>query len=187
MDTRLNLANQFLIAMPTLQDPNFFHAVTWICEHNTQGGMGIMVNRRLDLDMGNVLKQMNIETRIDAVRQLPIYLGGPVQTERGFVIHKPHGDWDVTLKVTDELGVTSSRDILEAIAAGEGPSHCLVALGYAGWGPEQLEQEISENTWINVTADDRILFDTPPEQRWEAAAALSGVDVNRLSSHFGHA
>lgn len=183
----MNLTNQFLIAMPTLQDPNFFHGVTWLCEHNEQGGMGITVNRRLDIEMGDVLKQMGIETQIAAVRSQPIFLGGPVQNERGFVIHKPHGHWDVTLKVTDELGVTSSRDILEAIAAGEGPGQCLVALGYAGWGPGQLEQEIGENTWLNVTADDRVLFDTPPEQRWEAAAALSGVDMNRLSSHFGHA
>lgn len=187
MPSRLELTNQFLIAMPTLQDPNFFHGVTWLCEHNSEGAMGIMINRRLDIEMDEVLKQMNIPTEIEAVRRQPIYLGGPVQTERGFVVHRPHGHWDVTLKVTDELGVTSSRDILEAIAAGEGPESCLVALGYAGWGPGQLEREIAENAWINVAADERILFSTPSAQRWEAAAALSGVDVHRLSSHFGHA
>jgi putative transcriptional regulator len=187
MSTEMKLTSQLLIAMPTLQDPNFFHGVTWLCEHNAQGAMGIMINRPLDIDMGEVLKQMNIETGIDAVRLQPIFLGGPVQTERGFVIHRPHGDWDVTLKVTDELGVTSSRDILEAIARGEGPEQSLVALGYAGWGPGQLERELGENAWINVDTDDRILFETPSEQRWEAAAALSGVDVHRLSTHFGRA
>ncbi len=143
--------------------------------------------RPLDIDMGEVLKQMNIETEFDAVRRQPIFLGGPVQTERGFVIHKPHGAWDVTLKVSDELGVTSSRDILEAIARGEGPAHSLVALGYAGWGPGQIEREIGENAWINVDADDRVLFDTPSEQRWEAAAALNGVDIHRVSTHSGRA
>jgi putative transcriptional regulator len=187
MSTTMKLTNQLLIAMPTLQDPNFFHGVTWLCEHNAQGAMGIMINRPLDIDMGEVLKQMNIETEFDAVRRQPIFLGGPVQTERGFVIHKPHGAWDVTLKVTDELGVTSSRDILEAIARGEGPEQSLIALGYAGWGPGQIEREIGENSWINVDADERILFGTPSEQRWEAAAALSGVDVHRLSTHFGRA
>ncbi len=187
MSFPMKLTNQLLIAMPTLQDPNFFHGVTWLCEHNEQGAMGIMINRPLDIDMGEVLKQMKIETDLPAVRRLPIFLGGPVQTERGFVIHRPHGDWEVTLKVTDELGVTSSRDILEAIARGEGPERSLVALGYAGWGPGQLERKLGENAWINADADDRILFDTPSMQRWEAAAALSGVDVHRLSSHFGHA
>lgn len=187
MSATMKLTNQFLIAMPTLQDPNFFHGVTWLCEHNAQGAMGIVINRRLDIEMGEVLHQMNIPTEIEAVRRQPIFLGGPVQTERGFVIHKPHGEWDVTLKVTNDLGVTSSRDILEAIARGKGPEHSLVALGYAGWGPGQIEREIGENAWINVDADDRILFETPSEQCWEAAAALSGVDIHRLSTHFGRA
>lgn len=181
------MIDQFLIAMPALQDPNFFHGVTYLCEHTAEGAMGIMVNRPLDISLGEVLSQMNIETRIDAVIQQPIFLGGPVQCERGFVIHKPHGDWEATLKVTDEIAVTSSRDILEAIAAGEGPDQCLVALGYAGWGPGQLEREMRENAWLSVPADDRIFFDVPYEQRWEAAAALTGVDLNRISSHVGHA
>ena len=187
MTSSIRLANQFLIAMPTLQDPNFFHGVTYLCEHNAQGAMGIMVNRPLDISMGEVLQQMNIQTDLEEVRRKPIFLGGPVQCERGFVLHKPHGDWEVTMKITDEIGVTSSRDILEAIANGTGPSHSLIALGYAGWGPGQLEQELADNAWLNVPASDRIFFETAYEQRWEAAAALTGVDIHRLSAHIGHA
>ncbi len=187
MNAPIRLANQFLIAMPSLQDPHFFHGVTYICEHTEQGAMGIMVNRPLDIRMDEVLRQMNIDTELEAVRQMPIFHGGPVQRERGFVLHKPHGDWDVTMKISDGIGVTTSRDILAAIAVGEGPRHCLVALGYAGWGPGQLEREMAENAWLNVPASDAIIFDTPREQRWEAAAALHGVDLRRLSAHIGHA
>lgn len=181
------LINQFLVAMPTLQDPNFFHGVTYMCEHNDEGAMGIMINRPLDIELGEVFGQMDIEARDEGITRQPIFLGGPVQCERGFVIHRPHGQWDATLKVTDEIGVTSSRDILEAIAAGNGPGHNLVALGYAGWGPGQLERELAENAWLSVPADHRILFETPYDKRWESAAALTGVDLNRLSSDIGHA
>lgn len=187
MASRIQLRNQFLIAMPALQDPNFFRGVTYLCEHNEDGAMGIMVNRPLDIDMGEVLKQMEIETHIEAVRSQPVFLGGPVQCERGFVLHKPHGSWDVTLRITDDIGVTSSRDILEALASGEGPDHTLIALGYAGWGPGQLEQEMADNTWINVPADDRIFFETAFDRRWEAAAAITGIDIHRMSGHIGHA
>lgn len=181
------LRNQFLIAMPTLQDPNFFHGVTYLCEHNEEGAMGIMINRPLDFGLGEVLTQIEIDTDNERIAQQPVFLGGPVQCERGFVIHRPHGDWEATLKITDEIGVTSSRDILEAIAAGSGPQDTLVALGYAGWAAGQLENELAENAWLSAPADPRIVFETPYEQRWERAAALSGVDVNRLSSNFGHA
>ncbi len=126
------LTNHFLIAMPSLKDPNFFHGVTYICEHNEEGAMGIMINRPLDIDLGEVLGQMRISNERPEVAKIPIYLGGPVQCERGFVLHKPHGQWEATLKVTAEIGVTSSRDILEAIARGEGPQQCLIALGYGG-------------------------------------------------------
>lgn len=183
----IRLTNHFLIAMPTLKDPNFFHGVTYVCEHGEQGAMGLMINRPLDINMGDVLQQMNIPTKLEGVRRQPIFLGGPVQCERGFVLHKPHGDWEITLKITDDIGVTSSRDILEAIAAGQGPEFSLVVLGYAGWGPGQLEREMSENAWLNVPADDRVVFGTSYEQRWEAAAALSGVDIHRMSGHIGHA
>lgn len=187
MASSIRLANQFLIAMPALQDPNFFRGVTYLCEHNAQGAMGIMINRPLDISMADVLQQMKIRTDLEEVRRKPIFLGGPVQCERGFVLHKPHGDWEVTMKISDELGVTSSRDILEAIASGAGPRHSLIALGYAGWGPGQLEQEMADNAWINVPADDTIVFETAYDRRWEAAAALTGVDIHRLSGHVGHA
>ncbi|MDX9741323.1 MAG: YqgE/AlgH family protein [Gammaproteobacteria bacterium] len=183
----LRLANQFLIAMPELRDPNFFHGVTYLCEHNEEGAMGLMINRPLDITMGEVLQQMNIDTGSAEVLRQPIFLGGPVQCERGFVLHKPHGNWEVTMKITDEIGVTSSRDIIEAIARGEGPARCLITLGYAGWGPGQLEQELAENAWINVSVDDRILFEVEHDLRWEAAAALTGVDIHRLSADIGHA
>lgn len=187
MTDTMRMIDQFLIAMPALQDPNFFHGVTYLCEHTAEGAMGIMVNRPLDINLGEVLSQMNIETSLDAVIHQPIFLGGPVQCERGFVIHKPHGNWEASLKVSAEIAVTSSRDILEAIAAGRGPRHSLIALGYAGWGPGQLEREMKENAWLSVAADDRIFFEVPSDRRWEAAAALSGVDVNLISSHIGHA
>lgn len=183
----MQLSNQFLIAMPSLRDPNFFHGVTYVCEHNTDGAMGLMINRPLDIRMGEVLGQMNIHTEIEELRRKPVFLGGPVQCERGFVLHRPLGNWDVTMPITDSLGVTSSRDILEAMAMGGGPEVCLIALGYAGWGPGQLERELADNAWINVPADERVVFQTAPEQRWEAAAALTGVDIHRLTAHVGHA
>ena len=187
MHNMTSLSNHFLIAMPSLKDPNFFHGVTYLCEHNEEGSMGIMINRPLDIDLGEVLGQMKIANNEPAIDHQSIYLGGPVQCERGFVLHKPHGNWEVTLKVTEHIGITSSRDILEALANGQGPEDCLIALGYAGWGPGQLEQEMAQNAWLSVPADDRIIFATPYEQRWERAAALTGVDITRLSSEIGHA
>ncbi len=187
MNEMSSLTNHFLIAMPSLKDPNFFHGVTYICEHNEEGAMGIMINRPLDIELGEVLGQMQISNERPEVAEIPIFLGGPVQCERGFVLHKPHGQWEATLKVTAEIGVTSSRDILEAIARGEGPQQCLIALGYAGWAAGQLEQEMAENAWLSVPADDKIIFTTPYDQRWESAAALTGVDIKRLSSEIGHA
>jgi putative transcriptional regulator len=187
MADKLALTDQFLIAMPTLQDPNFFRSVTYICEHSDEGAMGIVINRPLDINLGEVLGQMDINSDDETVNHRPIFLGGPVQCERGFVIHRPHGHWDSTLQVTAEIGVTSSRDILEAIAAGRGPDHALIALGYAGWGPGQLETEMTQNAWLSVAADDAIVFETPVDRRWEAAAALSGVDIRRVSSDVGHA
>lgn len=187
MTADIRLSNHFLIAMPTLQDPNFFHGVTLICEHSDQGAMGIMINRPLDVSLSEILAQMDIHSDIAEVNERPIYLGGPVQNERGFIIHQPIGDWDNMLQVSEDIAVTSSRDMLEAIAAGRGPEHCLVALGYAGWGPGQLEQEIMDNAWISTPADSHIIFETPVEQCWQAAAESAGIDLSRLSSDIGHA
>ena len=182
-----SLTNQFLIAMPALHDPNFYHSVTYICEHNEEGAMGIVINHPTDLHLGDVLDQMDIPIGSPAAATQTLFLGGPVQTERGFVIHQPAGEWDSSLLVSQDIAITTSRDILSAIADGNGPDRVLVALGYAGWGPGQLEQEIAENSWLNCPMDNAILFEKPTEKRWKAAASLMGVDLNLLSNDIGHA
>ena len=181
------LTNQFLVAMPGLDDPNFRETVTFICEHSAQGALGIIVNRPMNVVLEDVLKQLALKASDSDTGASPVFLGGPVQTDRGFVIHEPHGEWEATLKVTDSLGVTTSRDVLEALAAGGGPRRCFVALGYAGWTAGQLEEEMKSNSWLSVPADPRIIFDTPSELRWQAAAQLLGVDMTLLSGDAGHA
>jgi len=184
----LSLQNHYLIAMPALADFNFSHAVVYICAHNDEGAMGIVINRPLmDLKLGEVLSQLNIESDKSELVNLPVYLGGPVQPERGFIIHRPNDSWQSTLVMSDEVGVTSSQDILFAMVEGQGPEEFLVTLGYAGWEPGQLEEELSSNLWLTAPADPSILFDTPVERRWEKAAASLGVDINKLSSDSGHA
>ncbi|HSP01217.1 MAG TPA: YqgE/AlgH family protein [Thioalkalivibrio sp.] len=181
-----NFTNHFLIAMPALEDPNFFHSVTYICEHNAQGAMGIVINHPTDLSLGTVLEHMEIEAD-EAAAAVPVYHGGPVQTDRGFVLHRPAGQWTSSMAVSEDVQVTTSRDILEALAQHEGPEDFLVALGYAGWGEGQLEQEIADNAWLTTPADPDILFRLPVEQRWQAAAARLGVDLSLLSGDAGHA
>lgn len=181
------LTNHFLIAMPALADPNFFHTVTYICEHNEKGAMGIVINRPMEVSLGDILKQLDIEPSQSTDTDHPIYDGGPVQREHGFVIHSPIGAWDSTLEVTPDIAISTSRDILTAIAHNEGPERYLIALGYAGWGAGQLEQEMADNAWLSGPADESILFDMSTENRWSAAAALLGIDVNLLSSEVGHA
>jgi putative transcriptional regulator len=182
-----SLSNHFLIAMPTLEDPNFHHTATYICEHDENGALGVVINRPLELQLGEVLLHMDIRTDDIEIASQPVYMGGPVQNDRGFVLHKPSGDWEATLKVTDEIGITSSRDILAAIAEGKGPEYAIVTLGYAGWGAGQLEQELAGNAWLSCPANADIVFRTPTERRWLAAAELIGVDMHLLSSEAGHA
>ncbi len=187
MSSSTNLTNQFLIAMPSMQDMNFSQTVTYICEHTEEGAMGIVVNRPTNLHLNDILDQLEI-TDIDLKSgEEPIYIGGPVQPERGFVLHGDSNDWDSTLKITDEISVTTSKDILESIAAGKGPNLHLVALGYAGWASGQLEDEISANAWLSGPADSQIIFTTPVERRWKAAAQLLGVDLDLISGDAGHA
>jgi putative transcriptional regulator len=181
------LTNQFLIAMPGLEDPNFFHSVTYICEHNEEGAMGLVINRPMNMQLGEILEHIHVRDACTEARQIPIYLGGPVQQERGFVLHSPMGEWEATMQVTDRIGVTSSLDILQAIARDEGPDQRLITLGYAGWGAGQLEQELADNAWLSGPADPDILFNTPDEERWKAAAASLGVDLDLLSGDAGHA
>lgn len=188
MTEATNLTNHFLIAMPALQDKNFHHTVTYICEHNAQGAMGIVINRPLNIGLGDILEQMDIQAQTPQSQGQMVFAGGPVQTERGFVLHTHGGkDWGSTLQITPQIGVTTSRDILEAIAANAGPQQSLIALGYAGWGSGQLEAELSANAWLSGPADMQIIFKLPVEQRWQAAAHLLGVDLNLLSGEAGHA
>jgi putative transcriptional regulator len=187
MSIAQSLANHFLIAMPTLRDPNFARTVTLICEHTDQGAMGIVINRVTDLTLAEVFEQMNIDGRQSGNLGLPVHVGGPVQGNRGFVLHEPIGQWESTLAVSESLGVSTSRDILVALAENRGPEHCLLALGYAGWSPGQLERELSENAWLSGPADRQILFELPAEQRWNAAVQHLGVDPASLSSDAGHA
>jgi putative transcriptional regulator len=187
MSTTASLKSQLLIAMPTLQDPNFARTVTYICEHGEHGAMGIVLNRPTDLRLADVLQHMQIEGGMGAAGEQTVYLGGPVEEERGFVLHTHTDPWDSTLAVDEEISITTSRDILEAMARGTGPRRTLVALGYAGWGAGQLEREMQQNAWLSGPADQSILFDLPADQRWEAAARLLGVDLHLLSTDAGHA
>jgi putative transcriptional regulator len=181
------LSNQFLIAMPALRDPNFARGVTFLCQHGEDGAMGILINRLSEYRLGDVLAQMNLKSEIAEVNDAPVLIGGPVQPERGFVLHEPMGEWESSFKISDAVSVTTSRDVLMAMAEGRGPRRAVVALGYAGWTAGQLEQELRDNAWLTVGANDRILFDTPLEERWDAAAALVGVNMAQLTDYVGHA
>lgn len=180
--------NHFLVAMPVMQDVNFAHAVIYVCVHNEEGAMGMAINRpMLDLNMGEVMQQMSITLTDDNLKQAPVLLGGPVQPERGFLIHKPGSRWQSTLSVADDIAVTSSQDILQALAGGDGPQDFLMVLGFSGWSEGQLEQELANNAWLTVPADPKILFDTPFNERWEAAGSLLGIHMGDLSDEVGHA
>lgn len=187
MSATLSLINQFLIAMPSLKDANFSRTVTYICQHNEEGAMGIVINQPLQLTLGDVLADLSLSASETSITESPVFLGGPVQCDRGFVLHQPLGKWGATLKVGENIGITASRNILESIAKGEGPKKSMVALGYAGWGPGQLEDEMCANSWLSGPADMRVIFELPPEQRWQAAALLAGVDIHRLAPDAGHA
>jgi len=188
----LSLTNQFLIAMPSLDDPNFEQSVSYICEHNNEGAMGVVINRATTLCFSDLCEQLEIEISDSDVANYPIYDGGPVETERVFILHTPLGEWENTLAVTNEIGLTMSKDIIEAIAEGYDsdntpPKHFIIMLGYAGWSEDQIEDEIAENIWLNVLASSEIIFNTPIDKRWSAAAAALGINLQQLSSDIGHA
>jgi len=188
MNEQSYLSGHFLIAMPNLQDPNFNRTVTFICEHNANGAFGVVINRQVDADVGEILSQLDISvTENNPYIEKKIFLGGPVEVSRGLVLHSPIGHWGATLVKIGDIAITSSLDIMRAIAHGEAPEKFLLSVGYAGWGPGQLEQEMVENAWLNGPADAKIIFDTPVEERWDAAAALLGIDLSLLSSDVGHA
>ena len=182
------LGNQLLVAMPSLADPNFSHSVTLVCEHNERGALGIVINRPLDMRMSEVLDQLSIKTEDAQLRDMPVLAGGPVQRDRGFVLHRPGVlKWESTMRVSDTLHVTTSRDVLAAMARGDGPAHAVIALGYAGWEAGQLDEELLQNAWLTVPCDDGLIFDLPFEQRWHAAARLLGIDLSRISTQAGRA
>lgn len=185
----LCLQNHFLIAMPALQQDIFYRAVVYVCAHSDDGAMGIIVNHPImEVKISEVLEQMNIPLKNPHHGEQPVLLGGPVSPERGFIIHRPNnGEWQATLLTSDDVGVTSSKDILQALGEGKGPSDIVVALGYAGWDPGQLEEELLKNYWLSVEADPKIIFDIPFHRRWRQAAASLGVDITQIQSDAGHA
>ncbi len=188
MSVANGLSSQLLIAMPSLRDANFARSVTYVCQHGDEGAMGLQINRLSDYRLGDVLDQMLLTSDLQEVIDAPVLIGGPVQPERGFVLHTPGGDWESSFRVTETLSVTTSRDILIAMAEGTGPEHALVTLGYSGWSAGQIEQELKENAWLTTPATDQVLFKTPLENRWQASAALLGVsDLVQLTSYAGHA
>lgn len=186
-----NLSNHFLIAMPAMTDPNFARTLTFICEHNADGAIGIVVNRPMDMSLAGLFDRVGIPLEDEQAEArfagLPVYFGGPVQTDRGFVLHRPAGHWQSSLDVSESVALTSSRDILLAMGSTGEPGEVLVSLGYAGWTAGQLEWELSQNAWLTVEADLGIIFSVPPEERLPAAMQLLGVDFANLSEVAGHA
>lgn len=182
-----NLTDHFLIAMPAMQEGVFAGTLTYICEHNENGALGIVVNRPISLTLGEMFDQVNIALDQPRLARMPVHFGGPVQTERGFVLHDTPGNWESTLHINDKLSLTTSKDILEAMGEGRGPRNVIVTLGYAGWDQGQLEHEMTENIWLTVPATEHILFELPPDERLPAAMALLGVDFASLVDDAGHA
>ena len=181
-----SLADHLLVALPSLTDPTFARSVALICQHDEAGAMGVLVNQPSEDTLGEVLAQMEISTDDVALRDRLVLNGGPVHPERGFVIHDDPREWDACLAVGEGLFLTTSRDILEAMARGEGPRNALVTLGCAGWSSGQLENELAENSWLAVPADAELLFSTPLDERWQGAAARIGVDLFRHTGYSGH-
>ncbi len=185
--SQLDLSHHFLIAMPAMTDPIFAKSLTYVCEHNEQGALGIVVNRPISLTLGELFAQIQIPLNQLELENVPVHFGGPVQTDRGFVLHEPAGEWQSTLVIKGRVGMTTSKDILEAVGLGTGPRNILVSLGYAGWAQGQLEYELSQNAWLSVPATEHILFELPAAERLAAAMALLGVDYASLSGDSGHA
>lgn len=187
----LNLSNHFLIAMPSMLDPVFGGSVVYLCEHNASGALGVIINKPTDMTMAVLFDRIDLKLEIDPGRepidQAPVMFGGPVQVERGFVLHAPLGHFSSMMQVTEQIALTTSRDILEAVAVGSGPERILVTLGCSGWGAGQLEQEIARNGWLTVYADPNIIFDLPVEERFHAAMRLLGIDPMMLAGEAGHA
>lgn len=182
-----SFAEHFLIAMPAMDDPNFVRSVTLVCQHDEGGAMGLVINHPANVRFGELLDQLRLANGDAALAERLVLDGGPVQPDRGFVLHDDPRPWDSSLRLRNGLAVTTSRDILEAMARGDGPRNALVTLGCAGWGAGQLEQELAEDSWLTVPADPEVLFDAPLDERWQLAASRIGVDLFRLAGYSGHA
>ncbi|MBX9895473.1 MULTISPECIES: YqgE/AlgH family protein [unclassified Nitrosomonas] len=183
----VNLTHHFLIAMPTMVDTVFSKTLTYICEHNEQGALGLVINRPTDLTLMNLFKQLGIPQTVSEAEAIPVLFGGPVQLDCGFVLHHPIGNWQSTLVVNKEVGLTTSLDILKAIANAEGPDQILIAMGYAGWAAGQIEHELAQNAWLTVPATADVLFGLPSEERLPAAMQLLGIQDANISNEVGHA
>ena len=189
---RINLTNQFLIAMPGMADETFAGAVVYLCEHSEKGALGLVINKPIDIKLKNLFEKVELSLTRDDLAEEPVYFGGPVQTERGFVLHERLSDasspYSSTLAIPGGgLEMTTSKDVLEALSHGAGPKKILVTLGYSGWGAGQLEDELGRNGWLTVDAQPEVIFDTPIEQRYDRALSLLGIDPRMLSQEAGHA
>ncbi len=182
----VDFSNQFLMAMPNMVEGSLAGSVIYICEHTSKGALGLVINRPTDLTLGTLFERIELKLEIAPVKETPVFFGGPVQTDRGFVLHMPPGDYNSSIKLGG-LALTTSRDVLQAVAEGNGPEQMLVTLGYAGWGAGQLESEMARNAWLSVSADPHIIFDVPPEERYPAALKLLGIDPVMLAGDAGHA
>lgn len=183
----VNLTDHFLIAMPAMDDPYFSKSLIYIAEHNEQGALGIIVNRPINMNLATLFEKIEVPFESPDLGNLPVFFGGPVQTDRGFVLHRPVGAWQSTLAVNHEVGLTSSRDVLQAVARDGQPHEIMVSLGYSGWGAGQLEHELAQNAWLTVPADPAILFELPYEERLPSAMEKLGIDFTNLSEKAGHA
>jgi len=190
----VNFTNQFLIAMPSLREGTFAGTVVYLCEHTEKGALGLVINKPIDITLKHLFEKVELSLDRDDLAEKPVYFGGPVQTERGFVLHESlggegdeGGHYNSSLRIPGGLEMTTSKDVLEALSSGAGPKKVLVTLGYSGWGAGQLEDEMSRNGWINVGAEPGIIFDTPVEERYDKALSLLGINANMLSGEAGHA
>jgi putative transcriptional regulator len=184
-----DLTDHFLIAMPNMTDPNFAGTVVYVVEHGEKGAMGVVINRPIELSLADLLGRidLDVDPTLESLSKTPVLLGGPVQNDRGFVLHSPHGQWSSSIRVSDQVALTSSKDVLESVARGTGPEQVSVALGYSGWGAGQLEDEIANNAWLTVKANENLIFSSPVDQRHNLAFGLLGFDPALLMPNAGHA
>lgn len=186
----INLTDHFLIAMPAMEDPYFSKSLIYIAEHNDHGALGIIVNRPIDMNLAALMEKIDVPLEPSESAHLsnqPVFFGGPVQTDRGFVLHRPIGEWQSTLAVNQEIGLTSSRDVLQSVASKGQPHEMMVTLGYSGWGAGQIENELAQNAWLTVPANPHILFELPFEERLPSAMEILGIDLANLAGKAGHA